>query len=232
MTTTKKDQFNSADENGLSARFQEFKLGDLLRGLPITLTKQVPTAGTVATGNLTTVDVIKLPNDAKAAVVMRATVRAGGSVGEFTNAAPDATPSTTQCGITPCGDIAFLHATDAVTDADVTYKPMRGEVVEAFLTPATGVCTLPAAWVARGVLYLLEAEITAGTTLGGKMVLAPLAGGGAGLPATTKAQLTLNKSTVSFNVSTDAPTACRVKCLIATAAAEDANALFQATATY
>lgn len=230
--TTKKDQFNNADENGLSARFQQFRLGDVLRALPTFLRSQVPTAGTVATGNLTTVDVIKLPTDAKAASILRCTVRAGGSVGEFTNAAPDATPTTTQCGITPCGDIAFVHTTDLVTDVDVVYQPQRGEVVEAILTPATGVCTLPAAWTARGVILLLEAEVLAGVTLGGKTVLTPLAGGGAGLPATTKAQLTSNKTTASFNNATDAPTSCRVKCLIATAAAEDMNALLAATATY
>ncbi len=230
--TTKKTQLNYANENGLSARLAEMQFGDVCRALPVSLYKKAPTAGTVATGNLTTVDVIKLPDDAKCASVQRATVRAGGSVGEFTMAAPNATPTTTQCGVTPCGDIAFVHATDEVTSADVHYTPMKGEVVEFTGTPATGVLALPAEWTTRGVLMLLEAEVLAGTTLGGKIVLAPLAGGGAGLPATTKAQLTSNMSTVSFNNSTDAPTSCRVKCLIAPAAAGDMNLLLDDAATF
>ncbi len=229
---TLKDLLNQATPQALADYFRVLRLGDMLRSLPVHLASQVPAAGTVATGNLTTVDVIKLPDDAKAAAILRCTVRKGGSVGEFTNAVPDATPTTTQVGITPCGDIAFVDATDLVTDADVVYVPQMGEVLEADLVPATGVCTLPAAWTARGVIMLLAASVTTGTTLGGKIVLTPLAGGGAGLPATTKAQLTSNKTTVSFNNTTDAPTLCHVKCLVKTAAAADMNALLAAAAPF
>lgn len=229
---TLKDLLNQATPQALADYFRVLQLGNVLRSLPVHLTKAAPVAGTVATGNLTTVDVLKLPNDAKAAAILRCTVRAGGSVGEFTLAAPDATPTTTQVGITPCGDIAFLHATDLVTDVDVTYVPQMGEVVEFFATAATGVVTIPAAYVARGVICLLEAEVISGTTLGGKRILTPLAGGGAGLPATTLAQLTSNKSTVSFNSATDAPVLCRVKCLIGTNALADMNVLLGAAAPF
>ncbi len=229
---TLKDLLNQATPQALADYFRLLRLGDQFRSHSVGLRSQVPAAGTVATGNLTTVDVIKLPNDAKAAFVQRCTVRKGGSVGEFTNAVPDATPTTTQVGITPCGDIAFINATDAVTDADVTYTPQRGDVVEFFGTCATGVLTLPTAWTKLGVVLLLEAEVLTGTTLGGKMILTPLAGGGAGLPATTKAQLTSNKTTVSFNDATDHAANVRVKCLIATAPAADMNALLAAAAPF
>lgn len=231
MTIVKNDAslqeaFNRGNANALPAAFQKIKLGDVLRALPTFLRKQVPVAGAAANGNLTTVDIIKLPDNAKASTVRRATVRAGGATGEFTAAVPDATPLTTQVGVTPCGDIAFLHAGDLVTDVDVDYQPARGEVVEFTGVPATGVLTLPTEWTDRGVLYLLEAEVLAGTTLGLKIILTPVAG--AGLPATTKAQLTSNKTTVSFNNATDAPTSVRVKCLIATKDSEDLNALLPA----
>jgi hypothetical protein len=229
--TTKKDQLNSANPNHLASLLQDFKFGDMLRALPVYLRNQAPAAGTVATGNLTTLDVIKLPNDAKACTILRASVRAGGSVGEFTPQAYGATPTTTQVAVTPCGDIAFLNATDAVTDADVVYVPEKGEVIEVTGDLATGVLSLPSYITDRGVIMLLEAEITAGTVTGGKRILVPLAGGGAGLPATICAQLTSNKTTVSFNNATDAGTAARVKLLVAFADANEANAKFDESPT-
>lgn len=219
-----KSALNRANANALPAALQKLAFGDIVRSLPVCLRKQDPVAGTVATGNLTTVDVIKLPDDAKAAKILRVAVRAGGTTGEYTPAAPEYgdTPSTTEFAITPCGDICVL-GTDLVTDMDVVYLPEQGDVVEVELPVTTGVLTLPQEWVDRGVILLLEAEVTAGTVTGGKRILVPLAGGGAGLPATTLAQLTSNKSTVSFNNATDAPTKARVKCLIGSKT--DVNAL-------
>jgi hypothetical protein len=196
----------------------------------VTLNKQAPVAGALANYNIagTTIDVIPLPADAKAACILRACVRAGGSTGELALSAHDATPATTHVAVTPCGDIAFDHATDAVTDVDVTYLPQVGDIAEFVLTPATGVCTLPASAVAQGVLLLIEAEVLTGSVVGKKNILAPVAG--TGLPATTKAQLTSNKSTVSFNNATDAPTSCRVKVLLKPAL--DSNAKFSADEQY
>lgn len=226
MTTTLKDTLNRGNQGAVGAAMQKLAFGDVVRALPVCLRKQVPIEGAAANGNLTTVDVIKLPDDAKAAFVHRAAVRAGGSVGEFTPAAPHYgdTPATTEFAITPCGDIAFL-GTDAITDVDVVYTPEKGDVVEFEGALATGVLTLPAKWTERGVVLLLEAEITAGTVTGDKIILVPLAGGGAGLPAAGRAQLTSNKSTVSFNNATDAGTKARVKCLIASEV--DVNTLLE-----
>lgn len=215
---TLKDMLASANPQELADYLRYCKLGEMVRSLPVQLCKQAPVAGAASNYNLTTVSVIVLPADAKAAKIHRVAVRAGGSVGEFTPAAPEYgdTPSTTEFAITPCGDICVL-GTDAITDMDVIYTPAQGEVVEIELAVTTGVLTLPTAWTDRGVQMLLEAEATAGTLTGKKIVLVPLAGGGAGLPATTKAQLTSNKTTVSFNNATDAVTKARVKCLLAPA---------------
>ena len=210
-----KQSLNDANPNQLADLLRDLKLGDLIKGLPTQLTKQAPVAGAASNGNLTTLDVIHLPDDAKAAFIHRASVRAGGATGEFTPQAYATTPATTQVAVTPNGDIAFLHAGDLVTDVDVTYRPAKGEVVEFDAVVATGVATIPAALVARGVLMLLSASLTAGAVTGDKIILAPVAG--TGLPATTKAQLTSNKSTVSFNNATDAGTKCHCKVLVAPA---------------
>jgi hypothetical protein len=234
--TTMKDQLNQANPSTLATLLQEARIGDALRAQTVHLSKQAPVPSAASNYNVAggTLDVIVLPDDAKCAFIMEANVRAGGSVGEFTpksNRSYGATPTTTTYAITPCGDIAFLHATDAVTDADVVYVPEKGEVLEQTLPCVSGVVTLPATWVARGVKLLLEAEVMTGTLPGKKTILVPLAGGGAGLPATLTAQLTSNKSTVSFNSSTDGPTTCRVRCLVAWDAANDMNANLEAAAT-
>lgn len=215
MATTLKDMLNKANPQELADFLRYCKLGDMVRSLPVRLCKQAPAAGSGY--NLSTIDVITLPADAKAAYILRATSRAGTTCDELTPKAFGATPATTECAVTPCGDLAFNHSTDAITDVDVLYVPEQGEVVEFEGAVSTGVLTLPSAWTARGVLLLMEAEATAGTLTGKKQILVPLAGGGAGLPATTKAQLTSNKTTVSFNNATDGVTKARVKCLIAPA---------------
>jgi hypothetical protein len=211
---TLKDMLNKANPQELADFLRYCKLGDMVRSLPVKLVKQVPVAGAASNYNLSTIDVVTLPTDAKAAFILRATGRAGTTVDEYTPQAFGATPATTQCAVTPCGDIGLNRSTDAVTDLDILYVPEQGEVVEIELAVTTGVLTLPSSWTSRGVLMLLEAEATAGTITGKKTVLVPLAGGGAGLPATTKAQLTSNKTTVSFNNATDAVSKARVKCLI------------------
>lgn len=210
---TVKDQLNNANQNNLATLLAQLNLGDFVRQMPVSLSKQAPVAGSTANGNISTVDVLHLPDDCKAACVLRACVRAGGTTGELGPVDHDSTPATTHVAVTPNGDIAFDHATDAVTDVDVVFVPQVGDVVEATLPVTTGVLTLPAAWVAQGVLLLIEADVVAGSVTGPKTILAPVAS--TGLPATTKAQLTSNKSTVSFNNSTDAPTSAHVRCLLA-----------------
>ncbi len=221
-TNPLKDQIDAANPNTLADLMRKIQLGQVLRGqLPQVLRKQNPAADAA---QLATLESLVLPNDAKATSILRATVRAGGVTGELAVQAYGTTPSTGQIAVAPNGDIAVLAA-DAITDMDVVYLPERGDVVTVTADVATGVLTIPAPYVSRGVIALLDANATVGTVTGRKKILVPAAG----LPATTKAQLNLAKSTVSFNNATDAVTKASVTLLLA--AAIDLDTTLEAEST-
>lgn len=222
---TNKDQLNAANLNDLADLLRDFKFGDILRAITTSLRKKAAVAGGTTNYNLATVFVYVLPTDAKAASIDRCTVRAGGATGEFAPQTYGTTPSTTQCAVTPNGDLAFVAA-DAPTDFDVIYRPEKGDVLELFLDCTASVATIPAKYSTQGVVLLMEAEAVAGSVTGKKIVLVPGSGG----PATTQARLNVAKTTVTFNNGTDAVTKCRVKLLLASAVDVDAKLL--ATATY
>ncbi len=227
LANSMKNEMDKANQNSLGAFFQKMRLGSFLRAMKTTLMKFVPTVGATGLYQLSTLDCLVLAEDAKAATILRAYARSGtGTLGELAIQAYGATPAAGQIAVAPNGDIVTLAA-DAYTSIDVIYEPMPHDVMEFTLNTVTGVATIPAPALARGVLGLIEAEILAGTTTGKSIVLVPLAGGGAGLPATTKAQLTSGKTTVSFNNATDAPTSVRVKLAVAL----DVNVDAQLTAT-
>lgn len=220
------DSLNQANPNTLADYLRALGLGDMLRSLNTQLRQKAAVAGGIANYNLATVCVYVLPTNAKAASILRCTSRAGSAgVGEMTPQAYGATPATTQCAVTPCGDIAFVLG-DLPTNFDCLYTPERGDVVELTLPCTASVATIPANLVTKGVSILLEAEALAGSVTGKKIVLVP----GAGAPATTQARLNLAKSTVTFNNGTDAVTQCRIKLL--TAASTDADALLQANTPF
>lgn len=217
ITTSKtslKNELNKANPSAFASLLQKLGIGGLLRAMKTQLMKVKPVVG--ADYQLATVDTIKLAEDAKAATVLRAYARTGtGTLGELTVAGYGATPTAGQIAVAPNGDIVLL-ATDAYTSVDVQYEPMEHDVVEFVDQPVvTGVVTIPKSATEKGVLALLEAEVQTGTITGKKGILVPLAGGGAGLPATTKAQLTSEKTTVSFNNATDAPLTARIKLAVA-----------------
>lgn len=226
MATTTKDQLNTSNPNLVDTLLQALKFGDVLRALPTFLRKKTTVAGATTNYNLATENVLVLPTDAKAAVIHRATVRAAtAGTGEAAPQTYGTTPSTGQCAVTPCGDIAFV-AGDAPTDFDVVYTPEKGKVVEYTLTCASSVATLPSTLdVGRGVILLMEAEALAATVTGKKIILVPGSGG----PATTQARLNVAKTTVTFNNGTDVVTSCRVKLLVVPE--NDVDAQLEATAT-
>lgn len=176
-------------------------LGSVLMSRPTTLRRKAPAADPSA---LASVVVVKLPEDAKAASVVRATGIAGTVTGEFSPVAFGTTPATTQVAVTPSGDIAFL-GTDAPTSVDLVYVPEDGDVAEFVLPVVSNVLTLPAS-VSAGTVLLQEAEALVGTSTGRKVVLAP----GAAAPAAGQARLNVAKTTVTF-ASADAVTSARVK---------------------
>lgn len=211
---TLKDQLNHPDLTNVCQSLEAVGLGDLLVEQTVqTLRVQVPVsnASFASPENLAGLDVIVLPDDVKASRLMRCYVRAGSVTGEFTEKAGyGTTPTTGTVGVTPCGDLAFLHA-DGVTNADVTYVPENGECIDLVLAvnPSTGVCQIPASFAARGVATLLRAESKSGTLLGRMTILVP----SNSAPSSTRANLNVAKSQVLFAVA-DAVSQASVRLLV------------------
>jgi hypothetical protein len=191
--------------------------------LPQVRRKLNPDAAGASSYNISTVDVIQLPDGGPASVVLRATVRAGGVTGELAAQAFGTTPTTGQIAVAPNGDIVVL-ATDAITDMDVVYVPERGDVVEAVFPVVSNVLTIPPALVSKGVILLLEAESVEGDLKAKLRVLVP-----GGSPTTGQVALTsVAKATVTF-AAADAVTRARVKLLVT--AAEDLHTILETAAT-
>lgn len=206
---------------------QQLKFGLMLRQqMPATLRRAVPV---VAASNpyIPAGDSIVLPDDAKASMLLRATIVAGGTTGELTFVAygPAAAPATTTAAVAANGDILFNHATDLPTSVDVTYMPEKQDAYEVpAITPATAVVTIPASLVTQGVVTIMEAEILTGTVTGKCKILKP----GAAPGTTLQANLNVAKTQVLFTVA-DAPTSVRIK--FGLVSAVDQNALLE-TAQY
>jgi hypothetical protein len=202
ITNSLKDIGNRIKASNIAEFFRALDIGSLLLAMPTTLRDQVPAANN---SNLATLVVLRLPDDAKAAAVLRCSVKTGTVTGEFTPVAFGTTPATTQVAVTPAGDIAFL-GTDAPTLVDVLYVPENADVIEGSFDVAANVLTLPAGVTSQGVVLLEEAAVTTGTSVGNKIVLVP----GAGAPAAGQARLNLARTTVTF-AGADAVTKATVK---------------------
>lgn len=219
-----KKQINKAQPNLLPDQLRKIAFGDFLRAMPTHLKKK---AGALDSYNLATLHSIGLPEDARAANILRAYARSGtGTLGELAIQSPNTTPAAGQIAVSPNGQIVLLAA-DAYTSVDVVYVPEKYDVFEVELTGAVAsafdLSTLLPAQVAQGIVMLLEAEATVGSVTGKKIVLAP----GAAAPATLQARLNLAKTTVTFNNATDAVTKARLK--LALCPTVDADALLEAS---
>lgn len=219
------DALNKADPNNLPDLLRYMRVGDLLSGhLTQFRDKQVPAA---KTNELATLHGLGLPYKSRATSILRAYGRTGtAGTGELAVQAFGATPTSGQIAVSPSGDIVTLAA-DALTDVWVVYTPMPGEVIELPALPApAGVLTLPT-WVSdRGPIYLLEAEATAATNTGRKIVLANATTN----TATTKAALSVDGTKVYFNTATDVVTEARVTLLVSYRAADSFATRLHATA--
>lgn len=208
---------NKNDINTLADQLRTLKMGDLFLGqMNQTKRKLNPSALGVGSYTLGTLHAMQLPNRARAAVIHRAIVRAGGVTGELAPQAYGTTPATGQIAVAPNGDIVVLAA-DAITDLDIVYASERGEDINVTFPVVSNVLTFPTAgqW-ARGISLLLEAEAITGTATGKKIVLVP----GAGAPSAGQARLNIAKSTVTF-ASADAVTRARVRVLLAVTLSAD-----------
>lgn len=211
---------NRANANTLSSQLSALKFGNVLLGQTNQQMRKLNPSVLGTSGyTLATLHALRCPDNARAAAVIRATVRAGGVTGELAPQAFGATPATGQIAVAPNGDIVVLAA-DAITDLDVVYASERGDVLETFLPVVANVATLPVGgpW-ARGVILLLEAEAVTATAAGPKIVLVP----GAGAPAAGQTRLNLAKTTVTF-AGADAVTRCRVKAIVVPPTAEQLQA--------
>jgi hypothetical protein len=216
------EHLSKADPNVLADIFRKINLAQVLRGqVPQFLRRKVPAAGV----QLATLETLVLADNAKASVVIRATVRAGGVTGELDPQTYGTTPATTQIAVAPNGDIVVLAA-DAITDIDVHYLPERGDVYETTMPVISDVLTPSTTFTAspRGIVLLLEAEAVEATSTGDKVVLVP-----GSVPAAGQAALTDDeKLSVTF-AAADAVTRARVKFLLV--ALQDLDALLESEAT-
>ncbi len=231
-----KTVLNLAKPDTLADHLRTVKLGTLLRQqLPQVLRKRNPAADASQLAAVESLGCVA--KGAPAAAILRARAFTGGTTAAaLTVAAHSTTPSSGEIAIAPNGDIVVL-ASDAWTDVDVTYMPERGDVVVLPELPvATGILTLPSqvldAAGTRKAILLLKAVATAGTLTGEKIVLAPAGtSGSTSLPATTKAQMTLDGLKIQFNNATDAVTKAVVTLLIV--AADDLDTLLESeTSTF
>lgn len=207
-----KNRINNANPNTLASAAQALKLGTVLRTIGVQLYAQAPAADPYS---LATVQVIKLPDDAKAYSIATAYARVGtAAAGPLTVVAAGTTPATTQCAVTPNGDLAFL-ASDAYTSVDVVYHPMAYDIVELSLAVASNAIAIPAGMTC---IAILEAEALTATSGGLKIVTGP----SASVAAAGTARLDLAKANVKFN-GADAVTFARVKLAIAPATSTTAQ---------
>lgn len=226
VTNSLAQMLDRATPNNIATFLQQLGLGRVLRQqVPATLRRAVPlvVAGYAYTPQ-TAVYTVALPDDAKAAYILRAQgLGAAAPNGELTfNAFGTANPATTTCNVSASGDLLFNSGTDAFTSVDVVYMPEKVDAVELFLTPVSSVVTIPSSY---GTVILMEAEILTGTVVGKCVINKPVATA----PGTSKqANLGLAKSTVLFNTG-DAPTSVRIK--IGVVSAIDQNALLEAAAS-
>jgi hypothetical protein len=225
MGTSLFAKLESAQPNTLPDAFRQLHLGRFMAQGAQALRKTAPAANaTLVRPQLATLSSFQLPDFAKACIVRRAYVRAGGVTGELTPVAYGATPATTQIAVAPNGDIVTLEA-DAITNMDVEFEPLANcQAIQLSNFPVlTSDLTLPSSITALGVIYLVEANAITATATGKKIVLVP----GAGVPAAGRASLNVARDKVRFQ-TTDAVTTATVTLIVGPSSGEDPLALLAA----
>jgi hypothetical protein len=187
MGISLKEQMDKATPNTLADKLSLVKIGSVLRAGKNSLYKQAPAASLL---QLATLQSLALPTDAKAAECVRAYARAGAVTGELSKVAYGVTPATGEYAVAPNGDIVVLAA-DAITSLDVQYLAEKLDVFSQELPVVADVLTLPV--VAEGTVLLMSVEVTAGASLGKKIILIP-----GGTPIAGQAALSVDKLTVNF----------------------------------
>lgn len=190
MSRSLRTLLNEANQNKISPAMSQARMGDFLG-------RAARTIRVAAASNK-----ITLPLDARADVILACYVTAGTVSGRFTPVY-DSTPATTQVSTDAVGNIVFL-STDAVTEAEVTYVPFEGNVIEEIVPVTTNLATPSAS---RRILCALEAEALAGTVIGVKT----LDDRATAAPATLHAAQNKLGTGILFNAATDVVLSARIK---------------------
>ena len=170
---------NEANPNRIADAAREVYLGSALGNAP----RNARVAVVAGTG------VGALPEDAKAAAVLRCFVTAGTVTGHFTALQTAAAPATTQVGVSPTGNLQFLIA-DAVTEAEVTYVTAEGIVRQETISVASQIGVLPTGIQAKTLLSATD------VTGGGSVAKTVVARSNA--PAASSASISIDGDTIRF----------------------------------
>lgn len=149
-TRTIRDIINEGEQGRVGNANQFGRVGSLLAIVP-RHTGQAAVAS----------DKLVLPDNAKAAAILRC-YAAAGTVKGLMAPALSGTPATGNCAVTPDGNIVFAAA-DAVTLAEATYVVAEGDVIEEVIQVASSVGTLNAG---RAASVLIEAVVLTGVVAG------------------------------------------------------------------
>lgn len=210
-------RLNSALLGWISTGLQLIAFGAVVRSLRTFLRGKAVDAVINPYVLATAVNSLTLPESAKCHTIKSVYARVGtGTKGPLVidqnlYTAVNTAPAAGHCSVSPNGDLLFAAA-DAWTKLDICYEPEKYDVVELTLpvSGAAGIASIPAQYIARGVLFLMEAESLTGGLVAKMMVQLPVDA----LPATTFADLNLAKTEVHF-AAADAVTSCRVKFAVA-----------------
>ncbi len=151
MTRTLRDALNDSNPNQLPAAGHDALLGDVLALVPVFHKSTTPG------------EILLLPDDRKAAQVLRCFVTDPTALRYLTPADPETTPGAGNVAVTPTGDIVFAAA-DNVAAVEVLYQPVEGQLFEEVIQVAA---SLGAPLQGRSAVVLLEAEILTGLVGGG-----------------------------------------------------------------
>lgn len=134
-----------------------------------------------------------LPEGQKATQITRAYSRAGTLTGYLTPVAPETVPTTGQVAVNANGDIVTAAA-DAVTQLEVEYIPVEGQILEDTVAVAASVATLPQS---RRGQVLVSVSVVTGVIPGAKTVVAR----GTAAPTAGNCALSVLGTTVVFNAA-------------------------------
>lgn len=134
------------------------RIGDALKALPAGQAFALVPRHVVVTvsGNVAT-----LPEGAKAAAIVTGFRSAGTALGVLTPMPEGTTLAAGECAVNATGDVAFFAA-DAVTEAELVYIAVEGEIFEDDLTVATNVGALPSG--RRAAVLLSATDTTSGAS--------------------------------------------------------------------